>query len=450
MSSNPNTIEAETGSAEMHHNSPLVWSFFSGAMGLDLGFERSGLAPSLCVELDETCCSTIRLNRPGIRVVQRSITDLIAADLGQISGHRPVDLIIGGPPCQSFSTGGNRCGLSDPRGNLIYEYLRLIREARPRFFLLENVAGLVTAAIRHRPIQDRPGKRWNLSSYRNGTSNLSGDAPPLEPDEMSGTAVTQMLADAASLGYRLNLAILDAAEHGAAQHRLRFIMVGARDTLPPRLPVPVFGPLSLDGRPFRALRDAIADLVSDPGPHSNYGDFMSRFYNLVPPGGNWRNLPVELHAEALGPSLGAGGGKTGFFRRLAWDEPAPTITGKANRKATGLCHPSQLRPLSVRECARIQGFPDDWQFSGSMHDAYQQIGNAVPVQLGTAVALCIAQALQGTTVESDEDIRVAVLLDRAIRKLRGAARNKRTSRSAQPSAQMGLCDYEPTPVCASR
>lgn len=403
----------------------VVWSFFSGAMGLDIGFGLAGLPPNLCVEIDPKCCETIRSNRPDVCLVDRSVCDLTAAELRELTGtFGDVDIVIGGPPCQSFSTGGNRCGLSDPRGNLIFEYLRLVNEIRPRHFLLENVASLVTAALSHRPIKDRPGQRWNLSSYSQQDGSPTADgAAPMQANELGGTAIRRIIDEVRVIGYDVRFGVLDAAEYGAPQHRRRFIMLASRDGAPPPLPRPTHGPDSIPHRPFMTLRDVIADLMEDPGPHSNYGNFMARFYALVPPGGNWRDIPKELQEEALGASYAAGGGKTGFFRRLDWDKPAPTITGKANRKATGLCHPQALRPLSVKECARIQGFPDDWAFAGSMHDAYQQIGNAVPVKLGEAVGRAVLEALRGGAAQASEAPDVAYMLDEATRRLRAAARN---------------------------
>ena len=147
-----------------------IWSFFSGALGLDLGFEQAGLPPTLANEIDKNCCETIRLNRPNLQLVTDSISDLTAKKLRayrQFDGE--VYMMVGGPPCQSFSSGGKRASLTDARGNLLYEYLRLIGEIRPRYFVLENVANLTTAALRHRPIAKRPGRHWSLKRYDNDT-----------------------------------------------------------------------------------------------------------------------------------------------------------------------------------------------------------------------------------------------------------------------------------------
>jgi len=387
-------------------------------MGLDLGLESCGFAASLAVEIEPIFCKTIRANRPKTQVLRADVASLNAARLRHLTGQEEVDLMVGGPPCQSFCPGGKRAALADPRGNLIFEYLRLISEVRPRRFVLENVANLVTAAVRHRPIAERPGKSWNLSSYSNQMPALfdTDDSPPLEEDELSGSAIKLLLGTAiAEMGYRISFGILDSSLFGAPQRRYRFVMFGDRDGLPPPLPEPTHG---LDIAPFRTVRDAIGDLMDDPGPGSRYSESVRSVFDLVPPGGNWRDLPPEVAAKAMGEkSYSAGGGKTGFFRRLGWDEPSPTITSKANRKGSAMCHPNESRPLSVRECARLQGFPDEWLFSGSMHQQYLQIGNAVPLALGEAISGTLGSSV---TEESSHE----KMLHTAVRVLRSSARNK--------------------------
>lgn len=403
-----------------------IWSFFSGAMGLDLGFEQAGLAPTLANEIDKNCCETIRANRPGVRLVDENISNLTADQLRASRNFEgDVYMMVGGPPCQSFSSGGKRTSLSDPRGNLIYEYLRLIGEVKPRFFVLENVANLTTAALRHRPIADRPGRHWSLKRYDDERKNGHGDAPPLAPDELSGSAARQLLQDVRRLGYFVVFGVLDAADYGAPQHRLRFIMLGSRDLPPPSLPSPTHGADGSGLAPFRTVRDAIHHMRDNPGSGSEYTSPVRRFFEMVPEGGNWRDLPSELQPEALGGSWAAGGGKTGFYRRLSWDSPSPTITGRANRKGSALCHPKAVRPISVRECAALQGFPDDWRFAGSMNARYMQVGNAVPMILGKAVATSFRQydavAGKGENRSADYDL----MLDAAVARLRASARNKR-------------------------
>lgn len=391
-------------------------------MGLDLGLEAEGWRPSLAVEMEPKFCATIRNNRPDIQVVESDVADLTGAGLKKLCDVNEVDVMVGGPPCQSFSTGGNRAALNDPRGNAIFEYLRLIAETQPRLFVLENVANLVTAAARHRPIAARPGNSWNLSSYSASQSalfDIDSEFPPLEPDELSGSAIRYLLDTViADLGYQVRFAVLDSANYGAPQKRLRFVMVGSRDGVPPEFIQPTHG---TGERPLVTVADAISDLEKNPGPGALYTEITRGYFDLVPEGGNWRNLPHEVAALAMGErSLRAGGGKTGFFRRLSWDGQSPTITGKANRKGSAMCHPSESRPLSVHECARLQGFPDSWKINGSIADQYTQIGNAVPVALGKAIGATIKQpVVRGAQPDID------TMLTDAIELLRMSATNKR-------------------------
>ena len=204
-----------------------VVSLFSGAMGLDIGLEQAGFRTSLAVEVDPHCCATIRENRPDIDVWETDIRQIDGQGiLERLKKPEEIFLMVGGPPCQSFCPGGKRAALSDPRGNLIYTYLKLIQEIRPRFFVLENVANLVTAALRHRPIAERPGKHWNLSVYHRKDKNHGSDSVPMEAEELSGSAIHQIIVDVRDLGYQISLSVADAADFGAPQHRLRFLIFG--------------------------------------------------------------------------------------------------------------------------------------------------------------------------------------------------------------------------------
>lgn len=399
-----------------------IWSFFSGAMGLDIGLAAAGFDVTFVNEIDKACCETIRKNEPGVTLFDESIALLTADKIRKLRKFKgDVELMVGGPPCQSFSSGGKRSALSDPRGNLIYEYLRLIGEVRPRYFVLENVANLTTAALVHRPISERPGQHWSLKTYDKKWRGGDGKHAALADDELSGSAIRQILNDVRGLGYHVTFGVLDAADYGAPQHRLRFVMVGARDAPPPQLPSATHGPDA--EHPFKTVRDAIWSLKRYPGTGSKYTPDVAQYFAQVPEGKNWRALPPDIQREALGGSFEAGGGKTGFYRRLAWNRPAPTITGRANRKGSALCHPEKTRPLSVKECAAIQGFPSTWKFSGAMNTQYMQIGNAVPIALGTAIGEAIKQhkeqAHQIPTYDYEE------LLACAVARLRASARNHR-------------------------
>lgn len=441
----------------MSGNRGKVVSLFSGAMGLDLGLERAGLEPAVCVENDPLCCMTIRHNRPHLPVIAEDIasvsTPAILAAAGLQSGE--AFAVVGGPPCQPFSTGGLRRTIRDRRGNLFAEFLRVVAEAQPLYFVFENVAQIVTAAVNHRPIAQRPGQRWHLSSYQRQNGHLWDDgAAPLSADEQAGSALDLMLDVFDSLGYSLTFGILNAADFGVPQRRLRFVLLGSRIQAEVIWPTPTHSADPTRGLPaWRTLRDAIGNLKETNAQHSQYTPAFQRYFGLVPPGGNWRHLPPELQREALGDkAFVAGGGKTGFFRRLAWDEPAPTIVGKSNRKSSALCHPEAIRPLTVREAARVQGFPDDWQFVGNMHAQYLQIGNAVPVGLGLAIGRALLDSYHRYCQHSHPETELAHLHDWQERReqmvtaaqaiLRTAARNKshgkQLARADQPPSQLAL------------
>ena len=414
-----------------------IWTLFAGAMGLDLGLEQAGLKPTLVNEIEKVYCKTIRLNRPEITLIEGDAATLtnesLRAARGGYTGE--VFLVAGGPPCQSYSSGGKREALNDPRGGLVKEFFRIVGEVRPRYFIMENVANLATAALKHRPIEKRPGKRWSLKSYEKSigqASLLEDDVPPLEPDEMAGSAIRAIIRDVvAPLGYHVTFGVLDSADYGAPQHRLRLIMLGSRDLPPPVLPEATHGPGRL---PFATVRDAIWALQNDPGPGSEYTPDMAKFFDLVPEGGNWRNLPVEMQKEALGGAFESGGGKTGFFRRLAWDKPSCTMTGKSNRKASAVCHPTATRPISARECAALQGFPSDWQFAGATGQQFMQSGNAVPVALGRAVgAAILAHAASAKdcpkTIQHPADLDG--MIEASMKRLRAAGANNKSKNAAR-------------------
>jgi DNA (cytosine-5)-methyltransferase 1 len=259
---------------------------------------------------------------------------------------------------------------------LFRHFLRVVREAKPQFFVMENVRGIMSSAIVHRPLAERgPG------------------FPPLEPEEQYGSAFAMILAELQATGYSMFFNLMNAADFGVPQRRDRLMFIGSRDGQRVILPTPTHAQKPEDGRlPWTTLRSALTDL-KDPEPEfTQIPPGKRRFMALVPEGGNWHDLPVELQAEALGRAFVSWGGRTGFYRRLSWDAPTPALTTKPDSKATMLCHPSELRPLTVREYARVQQFPDDWQFEGSPAQKYQQIGNAVPVGLGHLIGGAVLEA----------------------------------------------------------
>ena len=360
---------------------PHVISLFTGAMGLDLGLERAGFHTSVAVESDPAAVATIRANRPNLAVISRPIEEVSTAEILETASLKVGDatLLAGGPACQSFSTAGKRRSLGDPLGQLFYAFMRVVDEARPQFFLMENVRGLLSAAVRHRPLNRRGGKH-----------------PPLEADEELGSAFRKMTRRIRRSGYYVLFDVLDAADYGTPQTRRRLVLLGSRDGLPLAMPKPSH---STDGcghlPPWRTLRDAVATLDDSDPDYIELVPSRRQYFAHVPPGGNWRDLSDELQTAALGGAGKSWGGRSGFFRRLSWDHPSPTLNTNPDSKATALCHPTELRPLTVREYARIQGFPDDWIVTGSTRQRYRQLGNAVPVALGEALGKAILAASPG-------------------------------------------------------
>lgn len=376
-----------------------VVSLFSGAMGLDVGLEKTGrFRVVACVEKETAFCDTIRANKRAgklhrrLQVIERDICDLDPKEILEATGLEPgeIDLLAGGPPCQSFSTAGRRRTTQDPRGTMLWQYLRFVEALRPRFFVMENVRGLLSAALRHRPIADRPNK----------------GGPPLEPDEQPGSVVRmfsdelQCLADS----YHMDCFEVNAVNYGAPQLRERAIFIGNRYNAVTDFPDPTHGrnnespQKSLFAKqnelsPWATLGDAIADLSEDEPTIMDFSPRKKGFLRQVPPGSNWRSLPIAVQQESMGKAWHAKGGRSGWWRRLSFDLPCPTLVTMPNHASTSLCHPNEVRALTLREYLRIQEFPDDWIICGKTTEQYAQVGNAVPVRLGRIAGGVIGQHL---------------------------------------------------------
>ncbi len=325
---------------------------FAGAGGLALGMEMAGFQHVLLNEFDHEACETLRVNRPGWNVVEE---DIHTVDFTGLKGK--VDFLSGGFPCQAFSYAGKRRGFEETRGTLFFELARAVKEIQPKVFLCENVKG--------------------LREHDNGRT--------LE-------TITNVIEE---LGYSLiPPRVLKAVMFKVPQKRERLFLVAVRKDLA--------GKVSFDWpAPYRrvmTLRDAFfaGDLYPVDVPESEgqqYPEKKKNVMDLVPMGGDWRDLPEEVAKEYMKGSYNLGGGKTGMARRLSLDEPSLTLTCAPAQKQTERCHPTQTRPLTVREYARIQTFPDDWNFSGNMSSKYKQIGNAVPVNLAYAMGRAVIRLM---------------------------------------------------------
>jgi DNA (cytosine-5)-methyltransferase 1 len=377
----PSTAASKRSSKKYHLR---ALSFFSGAMGLDLGFERAGIETLLACEFDKWSRSTIEANKPDLPLLgdiwqHNAETVRLAAGL---SPDEEIDIVAGGPPCQAFSTAGSRRGFEDERGNVFLHYVNLAIDLSPRYIVIENVRGLLSAPMKHRPHRLR-GKKF----------------PSLEEDEMPGGALAFVIFLLESAGYSVTFNLYNAANFGSPQTRERVILICARDGSA----VPHLSPTHAEqptGRlkPWRSFAEAVEGLEKTEHHHVNFPEDRLRYYRLLLPGQYWKHLPENLQIEALGNSYFSGGGKTGFLRRLAWDKPSPTIVTHPAMPATDLAHPVEDRPLSIEEYKRIQEFPDDWNLQGPLIQQYKQVGNAVPVSLGAALGKTLVAHSQGRSL----------------------------------------------------
>ena len=385
-------------------------SLFSGAGGLDLGLERLGFASRVFVEIDRDAQATLRANRKSWLVPDAPVLGDIALlspdELLEAASlaRGEASLLAGGPPCQSFSTAGRRGSIADARGGMLAHFARMVDGVRPRFFVFENVRGILSAAIRHRPL------------------HLRGEAsPPLAADEELGSVlrsvILPLLRD--ELGYEVVYGLLNAADYGVPQARERVFFLGSRDrefgsdrwpilemALSRLMPTTHSKTSTLGKSLWRTLGDAIQDLDEETPEFTPYSPSRKAVLDLVPAGSNWRHIRDHFGEtklrEVMGGAYGANGGKVGFWRRLSFEKPCPTVPASPIQKGTSLCHPLETRPLTVREYARVQQFPDDYEFVGAVSSKYRQIGNAVPVGLGEAIGKALAGVMQGTLQVAEE------------------------------------------------
>ena len=352
-------------------------SLFSGAMGLDIGLQQAGIDIQIGQDFNKACVNTMFQN--GHKAILGDICRIEPEELLSAAGltfGEPF-LICGGPPCQPFSTAGKRLGINDPRGSLFREYVRMIDVIRPRFFVMENVKGLMSS-----PLKDADGKNT------------------------AGKVIDIILEEFAKLNYKTVYGVLDSVNYGVPQFRERFVMIGSRDNEDIFLPIPTHFQMHQNAAyRWSTLGDCIRDLENTPGECADFTPLRLKYLKMVPEGGNWKNLPPDILKEAMGGAYSSGGGKVGFYRRLSYSQPSPTVVTSPIQKATMMCHPTKDRPLSVAEYARIQQFPNDWKFTGTLVDKYRQIGNAVPIGLAKDIGEAIVATADNTATVKVKRIR---------------------------------------------
>ena len=326
---------------------------FAGAGGLALGVEKAGFETLGLIEFDKNAADTLKKNRPNWNVINDDIANVSCLDLEEYFSIKKgeLDLLSGGAPCQAFSYAGKRLGLEDARGTLFYHYALFLEKLQPKMFLFENVRGLLT--------------------------------------HDHGKTYATMLDIFAKAGYTIDKQVLNAWEHGVPQKRERLITIGIRNDLVGKTEYTF--PKAHSYKPV--LRDVLLDCPEGPGVP--YGEK-----------GYWRDIDPKIAKEYMKSCWDMEGGRTGILRRMSLDEPSLTVLTSPSQKQTERCHPLEARPFTVRENARCQTFPDDWEFCGNVSAQYKQVGNAVPVNLAYDIAKEIVHSLD--ILEANTKIKEAI------------------------------------------
>lgn len=332
---------------------------FAGCGGMALGLEQAGFNNQLLVEVDKHCCATLSQNRPKWEYV--NYDDITKVNFKKWR-EQNISLVTGGFPCQAFSSAGLRKGFEDDRGDLFYQFLRCIKEIKPIMFVGENVQGLVS--------------------------------------HNEGKTLKHIIKLLKAAGYIVKYQVLSAEKYGVPQKRKRLIILGLRKDMSHYEKYLEFPDETTADKPV-TLKQALRRVPESAG--QEFSEAKAKVMKLVPPGGCWVDLPKRIQREYMGKSLESGGGKRGMARRLEWDEPSLTLTTSPSQKQTERAHPDENRPLQTREYARIQTFPDNWDFSGSTGSVYKQIGNAVPVLLAKHIGQSVMRLLKKIELEKSNN-----------------------------------------------
>lgn len=370
-------------------NKMTAISLFSGAMGLDIGVEKAGFHVLAAVEMNKNACEAIRLNRPDIHLFDQDVNNVTGDMLLEASGLRKgkLDLLVGGPPCQSFSMAGKRKSLTDTKGDCVFQYIRLLEELNPKTFIMENVRGILSSKVQLDGLE---------------IVNDNGEKETIDAEYPVAEYIQKRMQE---LGYRVEYKLLNSADYGTPQKRYRVFFIGTRLNGELNFPEETH---SKDGignlKKWVTFKDVMEYLEKEQIENVTYipyNEKRSKYMELIPKGGgNWRDLSPEIAEAAMGKAYTSGGGRVGFCRRIKLDEPTPTLLTSPSHNSTMLGHPIENRPLSVEEYKVIQQFPIDWKLPSSTAAKYMVIGNAVPTGLAYAVAKAVANHINKKTKEN--------------------------------------------------
>jgi len=377
-----------------------VIDLFCGAGGLSEGFRQAGFEIISGIDIDKWACLTFAYNfgnknqtenigfEKALELLRKDEFDIVKMrDIRKVEPseirkltNKKIDVVVGGPPCQAFSTAGKRQSINDNRkrlgGDLVFKFIEILNEIKPRFFVFENVSGLKSAAIKH------------MSFYKRTKTK------DIKDENKLGSAFNIIFGKFQETNYEIDWGLLNSADFGVPQKRKRLFIIGSKNKVNIKLPNPIYAsPNSKEvkegtKKPWLTLRDAIYKLR---GIDHEFIDLPSwgKYLKLIPPGGSWINLPENLQKEAMKGAYFSQGGRRGFFRRLDWNKPAPTLLTSPIMKATCLAHPEENRPLSVQEYLVLQNFPIEWKLFGGTTTKYRLIGESVPVNLSKEIGKAI-------------------------------------------------------------
>jgi len=326
---------------------PKYIDLFSGAGGFSLGFDNKGFHNIFSIDIEPNFCQTYKHNFPNHKLIEKDICELSESELKLLKEYDQIDVVIGGPPCQGFSIAGNigRKFVDDPRNRLFKEFVRVVKEVKPRFFVMENVA--------------------RLFNHNNGETKK------------------EIIKDFENLGYKVDCKILNSADYGVPQVRKRVIFIGTLNNVKIEFP-----PKEVEK--YVSVKDALSSYPKlESGEESSIPNHIAMSHSVqmlnkmsyISDGGDRNEIPLKIRPKS---------GDVRKYIKYASDKPSVCVTGDMRK----IFHYEQNRALTVRELAKLQSFPDDFVFKGSKISQQQQVGNSVPPRMAEAIAEVIIKMIK--------------------------------------------------------